>query len=43
MHKYGKFMERRFHELERESKMRLLKTHSPASERRGDEADKKRQ
>ena len=31
----GKFMETRFHELEHESKMRLLKTHSHTSERRG--------
>ena len=33
----------RFHELEHESKMRLLKTHSHTSERRGYEADKERQ
>ena len=26
--KYGKFMKTRFHELEHESDMRLLKTHS---------------
>ena len=37
-----KFMETRFHELEHESKMRLLKPHSHTSERRGYEADKKR-
>ena len=37
------FMETRFHELEHESQMRLLKTHSHTSERRGYKADKKRQ
>ena len=42
MQKYGKFMETRFHELEHESKIRLLKTHSHTSERRGYEADTKR-
>ena len=36
-------METRFHELEHESQMRLLKTHSHTSERRGYKADKKRQ
>ena len=36
-------METRFHELEHESKMRLLKIYSHISERRGYEADKKRQ
>ena len=36
-------METRFHELEHDSKMRLLKTHSHTSERRDYEADKKRQ
>ena len=34
-------MEVRFHELEHEAKMRLLKTHSHTSERRDYEADKK--
>ena len=43
MHKYVKFVETRFHELKHEPKMRLLKTHSHTSERRGYEADKKRQ
>ena len=32
----------RFHELEHESKMRLLKTHSHTSERQGNEAGKVR-
>ena len=32
MQKYGKFVETRFHEVEHESKMRLLKTHSHTSE-----------
>ena len=32
-----------FHELEYESKMRLFKTHSHTSERRGCQADNKRQ
>ena len=41
--KYVKFMETRFHELEHESKMRLLKTHSHTSGWRGYEADKERQ
>ena len=41
--KYGKFLETRFHELEHESKMRLLKTHTHTSGRRGYEADKERQ
>ena len=41
--KYGKFMETRFHELEGESKMRLLKNHSRTSERREYEADEERQ
>ena len=41
--KYGKFVETRFHELERESKMWLFKTHPQTSERRGYEADKARQ
>ena len=36
-------METRFHELEHESKIRLLKTHSHTSERRDYEADKERQ
>ena len=40
---YGKLMETRFHEVEHESKMRLLKTHSHTSERRDYEADKERQ
>ena len=40
---YGKFVEARFHELEHESKIRLLKTHSYTSERRDCEADKERQ
>ena len=43
MEKYGKFVETRFHELEHESKMRLLKTHSHTSERRDYEADKELQ
>ena len=43
MQKYGTFMETRFHELENESKMRLLKNHSYTSERRDYEADKERQ
>ena len=43
MQKCGRFVETRFHELEHESKMRLLKTHSHTSERRGYQADKKRQ
>ena len=34
----GKFVETLFHELEHESKMRLLKTHSHTSEQRGYEA-----
>ena len=34
MQKYGKLMEVRFHELEHESEMWLLKTHSHTSERR---------
>ena len=41
--KYGKFMETRFRDLEHESKMRFLKTHSHTSERRGYEVDKERQ
>ena len=44
LHVYAEIWEnswkRRFHELERESKTRLLKTHSHTSERRGYEADK---
>ena len=36
-------MEIRFHELEHEQKIRLLKTYSHASERRDYEADKERQ
>ena len=40
--KYGKLMKTRFHEVEHESKMQLHKTHSHTSERRGCEADKKR-
>ena len=36
-------MKTRFHELKHEPKIRLLKTHSHTSERRGCEADKKRQ
>ena len=36
-------METQFHELEHESKMQLLKTLSHTFERRGYEADKKRQ
>ena len=43
MQKNGKFVETRFHELEHESKMRLLKTHSHTSERRDYEDDKERQ
>ena len=43
MQKYGQIMEVRFHELEHEAKMRLLKTHSHTSERRDYEADKERQ
>ena len=43
MQKYGEFLETRFHELEYESKMRLLKTHSNTSERRDYEADEERQ
>ena len=43
MQKYGNFMETRFRELEHESNMRFLKTHSHTSERRGYEADKERQ
>ena len=43
MQKYGKFVETRLHEIEHESKMRLFKTHSHTSERRGYQADKKRQ
>ena len=43
MQKYGKFMEARFHELEHESKMRLLKAHPHTSERRHYQADKERQ
>ena len=42
----GKFVETRFHELEHESKMWLLKTHSHTFERRDYEdceADKERQ
>ena len=39
----GKIVETRFHELEHESKIRLLKTHSHTSERRDYEADKERQ
>ena len=35
MQQYGKLMEIRFHELENESKMRILKTHSQISEWRG--------
>ena len=36
-------METWFHELDNESKMRLLETHSHTSERRDYEADKERQ
>ena len=36
-------MRTRFDELEHESEMRLLKTHSHTTERRGYEAGKKRQ
>ena len=43
MQKYGKLVETRFHELEHESKMWLLNTYFHTSERRGYEADKKRQ
>ena len=43
MPKYGEFVETRFHELENESKMRLLTTYSPTSERQDYEADKERQ
>ena len=44
MQKYGKnSWKPRFHELEHVSKMRVLKTRSDTSERRGYEADKKRQ
>ena len=39
----GKFVEARLHELERESKMRLLKTRSHTFEHLGYEADKERQ
>ena len=41
--KYDKFGETRFHEVEHESKMRLIKIQSNASERRGYEAEKERQ
>ena len=40
--KYGKFVGTRFHKLEHESKMRLLKTQSHTSGRRGYEAGEKR-
>ena len=43
MQKYGKFVETRFHELEDESKMRLLKPQFHTSERLDYEADKGRQ
>ena len=43
MPKYGEFVETRFQELENESKMRLLTTYSPTSERQDYEADKERQ
>ena len=43
MQKHGKIMETRFHELEHESKMWLLKTHSHTSEQRSYEPDKGRQ
>ena len=43
MQKYGKFVETRFHKLEHESKILLLKSHPHTSERRGYETDKKRQ
>ena len=43
MQNYGKFVEARFHELEHESKMRLLKTHFHTSERQGNEASNIRQ
>ena len=35
MQKYGKLMETRFYELEHESRMRILRTHSYTSEQRG--------
>ena len=41
--RYGKFVKTRFHELEHESKMRLLNSHSYTVERRGYKADKERQ
>ena len=40
MQNYGKFMETPIPQLEHESKMRLLKTHSHTSERQGNEAVK---
>ena len=43
MQKCGKYVETRFHEVEHDSKMRLLKTHSHTSERRDYEANKERQ
>ena len=43
MKKYREFVETRFHKLEHESKMRLLKTYSRTSEQLGNEAEKKRQ
>ena len=43
MQKYGNFMETRFHELEHESKMRLLETHSHTSKRRAYGIDTERQ
>ena len=39
----GKIVETPIHELEHVPKMRLLKTHTHTSERRGYEADKERQ
>ena len=43
MPKIGEFTETRFHEVDHESKMRLLKTHSHTSGQQGSEAEKERQ
>ena len=43
MQKYGEIIDARLHELEYESKVRFLKTHSRTSERWSFEADKERQ
>ena len=43
MQKCGNRCKPQFYEQEHESKMRLLKTHSHISERRGNEADKVRE